>query len=161
MEIRPLYEGDVAAYRALRLEALRAHPEAFSSAWESESAQDDAWFAQRIQNNAIFGAFDGAALCGFAGFYAQAGQKTGHKGTLWGLYVQPDARCTGVAKRLVAAVIDHAKQHVSRLHLTVVNTNIAAVRLYELFGFFPYGIERDALRTGGKSYDEVLMVLEV
>ena len=46
--MRQLGAGDAAAFRALRLEALRLHPEAFGAAWEEEAALDDAAFAARL-----------------------------------------------------------------------------------------------------------------
>jgi len=83
--------------------------------------------------------------------------KLRHKGVLWGMYVRPAARGTGLAPALVARVLDHARGVVEEVRLTVAASNAAAVRLYEAAGFVPYGLERRALRVGNAYHDEVLM----
>ena len=45
IEIRRLMQADAVLYRDIRLEALRAHPEAFGSTLETEAAQPSSWFA--------------------------------------------------------------------------------------------------------------------
>ena len=68
------------------------------------------------------------------------------------------ARSAGVGKKLVAAVLDHARGRVEMVQLTVVSENEAARRLYRAMGFVEYGYEKRALRQDGKYYDDVLMV---
>jgi ribosomal protein S18 acetylase RimI-like enzyme len=154
-EIRRLRAEDAALYRDIRLEALQRRPEAFSSTFEVEAAWTLARFAERLAGSAVFGAFGGSDLLGIAGFYIQPGRKEAHKGMLVGMYVRPAARRAGIARRLVAAVLDHARRHVELIQLTVVSDNEAARRLYAGLGFVEYGIEKNALKDGGR--DEVLM----
>jgi RimJ/RimL family protein N-acetyltransferase len=149
--------GDVSLYRDIRLEALRNSPEAFGSAWEAESAQPASWFAERLANATVLGAFRGTTLVGMAGFAVQQGPKRAHKGLLWGMYVQPAARRAAVGRRLVEAVCKHARRHVELLQLTVVRDNLQARALYASLGFVEYGVEQNALKHGGRYYDEVLM----
>jgi ribosomal protein S18 acetylase RimI-like enzyme len=85
------------------------------------------------------------------------GRKEAHKGVLVGIYVRPVARRAGIARRLVDAILAHARQHVEAIQLTVVSNNEAARRLYAGLGFVEYGIEKNALKDGGRYYDEVLM----
>ena len=80
MEFEP-----VALMRTIRLEALQQHLEAFGSTLEREAAEPLGFFAERLARNAVFGAFQGEALVGVAGFYAQEGPNTRHKGVLWGM----------------------------------------------------------------------------
>ena len=94
-----------------------------------------------------------------AGYRAQSGAKQAHKGLLWGMYVRPGARGTGVAKHLVEAILSHARERVELLQLAVVSENEAARRLYRNFGFVEYGREAHALKQGGRYYDEVLMAI--
>ena len=155
--IRLLQPDDAEAYRAIRLEALERNPESFGSSLEVEAAQPIGWFAERLQRNAVFGAWRDADLLGVAGFYAQAGVKLCHKGVLWGVYVRPAGRGAGMARALVERVIDHARAHVELLQLTVVSTNDAARRLYGNLGFTEYGLEKHGLKYGGAYVDEVLM----
>src|SRR5258708_29269754 len=82
----------------MRLEALAKAPEAFASTFESESVHPLEWFAERLAANAIFGAFQDTALVGIAAFFVHVAPKVAHKGTLWGMYVQPQARRTGIGR---------------------------------------------------------------
>ena len=156
-EVRRLGPTDAPSYRDIRLEALRLAPEAFGSTFAAESAQPLTWFAARLDSSAVFGAFAGAALVGIAAFLVRAGCKEAHKGALVGMYVRPDARRAGTGRRLVEAVIDHARGHVELLQLTVVSGNEPARRLYEKLGFVVYGVEKNALKHDGRYWDELLM----
>ena len=157
-QIRRLETPDAAIYMTLRLEALQRNPEAFGSTFEWESAQSLSWFEASIGRAAIFGAFLDGTLAGMAGFAPQESAKRAHKALLWGMYVRSTARSAGVGKKLVAAVLDHARGRVEMVQLTVVSENEAARRLYRAMGFVEYGYEKRALRQDGKYYDDVLMV---
>ena len=155
--IRRLSPEDAALFRDIRLEGLRRDPDAFSSIFEDESGKELSFFAERLDRSAVFGAFRGAELLGVAGFYVQPGPKHRHKGTLWGMYVRPQARGAGIAGRLVAAVVEHARLHVELIQLTVVSENLAARRLYERLGFAAYGLEKRAAKYHGRYHDDLLM----
>jgi ribosomal protein S18 acetylase RimI-like enzyme len=162
-EIRRLApaDTDVALYRDIRVEALKANPEAFGSTFEIEDAQPLSWFSARLGSSEILGAFYDARLVATASFAIQQGQKKAHKGTLWGMYVRPDARRTGIGRRLVEAIIDLARQRVELIQLTVVRDNEQARRLYTSLGFREYGVEKKALKQDGRYYDEVLMAKDL
>ncbi|KAA5608292.1 GNAT family N-acetyltransferase [Rhodovastum atsumiense] len=161
--IRRLAGSDADQYRALRLEGLRSHPEAFGASLEDEEARPLPWFVDRIERNVVFGAGSPAApaLMGVVGFLVPETAKMRHKGVLWGMFVRPDARGTGLATALVVRVLEHAAQVVEEVRLTVVTSNTAAVRLYTRAGFEQYGLERRALKVGGRYYDELLMAVTV
>ena len=156
-EIRLLTPLDAALYRDIRLEGLKHHPEAFSSTFEREGAKPLSWFEDRITRGNVFGAFVGAELLGVAGFWPQDGTKTSHKATLWGMYVRPAARGSGLGQHLVEAILDHVSGRVEQLGLSVVSENEAAHRLYRRLGFSEYGRELNALKQGGRYFDEILM----
>jgi RimJ/RimL family protein N-acetyltransferase len=156
--IRPFTVDEAALYRDIRLEALRLHPEAFGASFDKEAAEPLAFFTGRLQGNTIFGGFRGDMVLGTAGFMAGTGPKQAHKSLLWGMYVRPEARGTGLARRLVEAVLDHARDRVEHIQLSVVADNLVARRLYASLGFEPYGIEQRSLKVEGRYYDEVLMV---
>jgi len=159
-QIRRLEPHDVAAYRELRLEGLKNHPESFGAAWEDEIAEPDSWWTARLESNTVFGGWiDSSPLLGVAGFYVPGTAKQRHKGILWGMYVRPDARGTGLAASLLQRVIEQARPLVEGIRLTVMASNAAAHRLYSAAGFEPYGLERRALKVGGDYYDDVLMAL--
>jgi len=160
-EIRRLEPADAQAYREIRLEALRLAPEAFSSSFESECTQTMDWFANRLGKSVTFGAFRGTELVGTAGLVLSERQKEQHKGTMVGMYVRADARNAGVGRRLVETVIAYAKGRVEQVQLAVVSENIAALRLYERFGFVQYGFEKKALKQAGRYYDEIRMAKDL
>lgn len=156
--VRRLGTPDAAAYRALRLEALAAHPEAFGASWDAETGEPPAWFAERLARNAVFGGHaEGSGLAGVVALAVSEAPKLRHKGALWGMYVRPEARGAGLASVLLARVLDHARGVVEEVRLTVTASNAAAVRLYEPAGFVAYGREPRALRVGDAYHDAVLM----
>ena len=98
---------------------------------------------------------------GVAGFKQETGPKERHKGVVWGVYVQPDARGQGVAAALIAGIVDCARNVVEQLTLSVVHGNDAAIALYRRFGFEIYGVEPRARKTLGGYVDKVLMALDL
>jgi RimJ/RimL family protein N-acetyltransferase len=158
LQIRRLETSDSALYRDIRLEALKQNPEAFGSTFERENSQPLSWFEAAVGRTDIFGAFLEGTLAGIAGYVAQESSKQAHKAMLWGMYVRPGARNAGLGKRLVAAVLGHARGRVEMVQLTVVSENEAARRLYSALGFVEYGLEKRALKQDGRYYDEFLMV---
>jgi RimJ/RimL family protein N-acetyltransferase len=157
-----LGEADAAAFRDIRLEGLRLHPEAFGASLEEEIDRPVEWFAGRIAGGAVFAAkaADGELL-GVAGFQRPVTAKLRHKGVLWGMYVREAARGTGVAAAVVGAVLDHAGAEVEEVLLTVAADNAAALRLYRRAGFVQYGLERRSLKVGDVYYDEIMMACPV
>jgi RimJ/RimL family protein N-acetyltransferase len=157
LAIRVLTSEDAALFRDIRLEGLMQQPEAFSSTYEVESVRPLGFFAERLAGSTVFGGFEGATLLGVAGFKRHEGLKERHKAMLWGMYVRPEARGRGLGARLVEAVLAHARGRVEIVMLACTEENRAARRLYESAGFVAYGIERHALKQGGRYYDDVLM----
>ncbi len=160
MKIRLLEPKDCPTFKGLRLEALLQHPEAFGSSYEEESKLTEEAFQQGFCTCDVFGAFVNDELVGCAGFFIYAAEKMSHRGCLFSMYTKDTHRNRGTADALIKAIIDHAKKCVIQLHLTVVTTNHAAIRLYQKYGFTIYGTEPRSLKIGECFYDEHLMVLE-
>jgi ribosomal protein S18 acetylase RimI-like enzyme len=158
--IRRLSAEDAPSFRALRLEALKATPELFGSTFELEDKLDLAWFARRLEDAHILGAFRDSELVGTAGFSVQQGPKKAHKGRLWGMYVRPCSRNLGVARLLMNALLAVAREQVELVQLTVVSDNRPARRLYESVGFLEFGLEPKASKYGDRYYDEAHMALD-
>ena len=158
--IRRLRSDDAASFRAIRLEALKANPELLRSTFELEDKLDVAWFAGRLEDAHVLGAFRDGELVGTAGFSIQQGQKNAHKGRLWGMYVRPSSRNLGVGRLLLNAVLEVARENVELIQLSVVRENRPARRLYESVGFLEFGVEIKASRYGDNYYDEALMALD-
>ena len=161
LSIRILTSEDAALFRDIRLEGLLLQPDAFGSTYEVESVRPPGFFAERLAGATVFGGFEGAALLGVAAFKQHEGLKERHKAMLLGMYVRPAARGRGLGRLLVEAVLAHARGRVEIVLLACTEENRPARRLYEAAGFVAYGIERRALKQGGRYDDEVLMAATV
>jgi RimJ/RimL family protein N-acetyltransferase len=155
--VRELDVSDVDAFRDIRLEALRLHPEAFASSYEVEAAEPSEKFRDRLARGARFGGFVKGRLAGVAGFWRHDAARFRHKGVLIGMYVRESERGTGLADEIVGAVIEHARLQVELLQLSVATTNSRAVRFYERMGFKKYATEPRALKIDDDYVDEFLM----
>ena len=164
--IRRLGTDDAPAYVEVRLRGLEEHPEAFGASYAEDKARPmdevKSWI-NGAHGSAVFGAFEDGALIGLAGLYRQVRDKCGHKATVWGMYVIPDARGRGLGRELLHTTIDHARTipEVSTVHIGVNVKNTAARTLYLADGFETWGIEVDAMRIDGESQDEEHMRMEI
>lgn len=166
--IRCLDEADGEAFRALRLRALREHPDAFGSSYEETVSQPPDELARRMRPdparpyNFVLGAFD-PALAGMIGFYRESSLKMRHKGGIWGMYVAREAQGRGFGRALLERAIAEARaqEGLVQIALAVTSANEAARRLYLSCGFAVYGTEPRALKLGDRYLDEDLMVLRL
>ena len=156
--VRKLTPDDVEAFRSIRLEGLKEFPEAFGSTFEKEIVEPICYFVERLENNDLFGVFNGEALVGVTGFHAMTGPKNQHKGFIWGMYVQRVFQGSGAASLLFEELVTHARDRVELLQLTVGATNPRALRFYQKMGFSIYGVEQRALKQNGVYVDELWMV---
>lgn len=157
--IRHLSGGDAEAFRSIRLEGLERYPAAFAASFREEREQPLSFFADRLERNFVLGAESRERLAGVAGFQFHDSEKTRHRGMLWGMYVREEARGTGVARRLVDGILDHARQRVEEIALTVWTENPAAIALYKSAGFVVTAHDARALKIDGLYYDILLMQL--
>jgi ribosomal protein S18 acetylase RimI-like enzyme len=157
--IRQLNAQDVAAYRAIRHEALDNHPEAFVSTADELARRSDADMVRTLETMSVFGAVlpDGT-LGGINAFLRNEGAKERHRGWMIQVYVRPGHRGSGMGQALVEHLVDHAGHHVLQLHLGVWTDNLPALRLYQRLGFSIYGTEPRYLFVNGRFIDEHLMV---
>lgn len=162
--VRSLGVVDADEYRRVRLDALRLHPEAFAALYEDEAVLGVAQFAERLAVPGLtrFGAFAEQEMVGLVGLRIPNESKVRHKAHLFSMYVAAGHRRTGLAERLVQAVIGAAREGGALvLHLSVTVGNVSAHRLYNRLGFLVYGRERRALKVGGRFYDVELMALDL
>jgi len=143
---------------------LQQESTSFGSDYETTLTQPDDLFRERTRNdpeNFITGAFAGTQLIGSCGGLREDSVKRRHIGIIWGMYLDPDHRGSGLAKRMLEATIKRLKaiQGLEQIQLSVTAGNLAATRLYESVGFVEYGREPAALKVAGRNYDELLMSL--
>jgi RimJ/RimL family protein N-acetyltransferase len=150
---------DAEAYREIRLEALASAPAAFGGSYASTAARTMADWIEMIEKSTLFAAIaaDGT-WAGTAGFFRHEGEKTQHRGTLFGMYVRPTFRGTGCSSALIETVLDHARSQVIQVHLSVAADNDAAIKAYQRAGFTTYGTDPRGLHVDGRYIDEHLMV---
>ena len=163
MEIRRLAPADGPAYRALRLRALRDHPDAFTSSYEEDVQQPMQVSFTRLASPlyAFWGAWQGDELYGMVGLEHEQRAKNRHKGTVIGMYVTPEVAGQGVGRALLQALMAHARQAgIASLVLTVTEGNAHAQRLYAGAGFRSFGIEPDAIRVQGQPFAKNHMQLD-
>ena len=160
MNIRRLLASDSDRFQALRLQALRDSPGAFSSSYEEECDTAPAAVAQFLTDRIMLGAFVGVDLVGMIGVGREAMRKTRHKGFIRAMYVAPGQRGAGLAKRLVteALAVLEAMDGVRQVTLAVTSGNAAAMALYVSLGFTPFGREPDSLLIDGVMYEDTHMV---
>src|SRR4051812_46047339 len=99
IDVRKLGADDATALMALRREALENEPFAFAA-----SVADDVGliresvlaFLEATDVQAVFGAFEDAALAGMVGLVRATKLKQRHKATVWGMYVRPASRGKGI-----------------------------------------------------------------
>ncbi|WP_110112214.1 GNAT family N-acetyltransferase [Bacillus sp. CGMCC 1.16541] len=162
--IRLLTKNDVESYWALRLQALKDHPESFVNSYEEAQEKELTEIRKQFPQEAsrfLVGAFLENQLVGIVGFEQRKPLKVKHKGDIWGMYVAPVARGSGTGKKLLQYAVNHAKkiEELTQIYLVVAAENKSARGLYEKLGFEGYGYEKNALKINGTFIDEQHMML--
>ena len=163
MSVRILNSADAAAFRELRLRALKEHADAFTSSYEEELRKPIAATEERLVagDNTFWGAFVDGQLQGMVGLSREPRAKNRHKGDVVAMYVAPESGRRGLAKALLQAVIDHARNVIGleQLVLSVTRSNEAARQLYRAAGFTTFGVEPRAIKVAGAYFDKERMIL--
>jgi len=164
--VRALSREDAGRYREIRLRALRDHPTAFvttSEEFAKRTPEEISAQLEPVGESRTLGAFAGEDLIGIVTFSPEQRQRVRHIAGVQGLYVVSDRRSSGVGRALLRELTTWARQchGIERLRLSVTTHNQAAIALYRAFGFAVYGVERNALRVDGQSYDEWHMDLRI
>jgi RimJ/RimL family protein N-acetyltransferase len=137
--IRRLNFGEGLLYRAVRLEALRESPEAFSSRHEESVARSEQSWADQADssatgsNRATFVVIEDRPV-GLAALYRD--EEDPNLGELFQMWVAPEVRGGSVAADLLFEVFRWAGFNgISHVKAEVVKGNTRALRFYEKFGF--------------------------
>jgi GNAT superfamily N-acetyltransferase len=150
VEVRPVRAGEAPALREFRLRALADAPTAFASSVELEAAHPDSHWNELVAAATIFVAEQDRAWVGMAaGRWYDREQGVAQ---LWGMWVDPVIRRSGVGARLVAAVDRWAAEQGARLvRLGVIDGAPDVEAFYVRLGFSRTGetrpLTRDETRT--------------
>ena len=138
--------------RQLRLRALADAPDAFGSTLDEERAHGEAEWIGWIEGwtgsrNALFVAEEGERWVGMAVGSRAGDEPDAH---LYGMWVEPSRRSSGIGASLVEQVFGWARIWDARsVILGVTETNVGAAAFYEHLGFVDTG-EREPLREGSE-----------
>lgn len=102
-------------------------------------------------------------LAAAAGIMRVPNLKLRHRANIWGVYCVPELRGTGLGRAVMNRVIEQARawDGVEVVGLSVSARSPGALALYESLGFERWGIEPDAMRIDGESFDEVFLQLRL
>lgn len=173
--IRLLTPSDALAYTQLRRESLIDSPWAFIRSPDDDPRCNEELMAKSLsatRGYSIAGAFaDDSRLVGATGIMQIDVIKAAHHAFIWGVYVSPDHRRFGLARKLMTAAIDAAKSwppapplpKVEIITLSVSERSTVAQQLYASLGFTVWGTEPDAVRLPGHpaGYAEHHMLLRL
>lgn len=154
-------------YREMMQAAYAQAPEAWISTARERDGLPLQWWENRIegsdQTSVAFGAFVEGALVGMAGIRFGGLCKTRHKATLFGMYVAPQHRASGLGKQRVHATLEHARSRggITVVQLNLIEGNDSAMALYEACGFKTYAMEPRALHADGRDRSIINMWLEL
>lgn len=141
--VRPLGEDDWQEYRTVRLDALNESPEVFVATAAEEQDYDEDFWRLRMRRSARLLAERGGASVGVVSLGRPKEAEDDKAGELFGLWVRPEARGSGVATRLVkhGAALAREQGH-SQLVYWVGTDNGRAVSFASGLGFLPTDYRR-------------------
>jgi ribosomal protein S18 acetylase RimI-like enzyme len=176
VRVRTLGEEDWQEFKAIRLAALRDSPDAFAANADDEEGLEEDFWRLRMRRSVRIVALrvEGDGEAEVAGgrpvgvvSLGEGKDEEGRVAEIFGLWVAPDARGTGVATRLVEASADRAR-HDGRTHVSywVGTDNGRAVAFASGIGFRPTDFRRPMRLTPGNGggdpdvdEEEIAMVL--
>lgn len=153
VSLRRLRAADAAAWRDLRLEALSLHPEAYGASHDDWAGRPLPDFAAQLEAGCIFGAVSGDDLIGSTALVAD-----GQAGEIASVYVRPDHRGRGVARRLLKRAVKEARARgMQGLTLSVSRQNPPAMAFYRRAGFAELERPSRVLARDGRFLDLIEM----
>jgi len=164
--------AQLSAYKNLRDEALRLHPDAFDADIESEQARPPESYLGRLGlgesrgGSFLLGAWLNQDLIGMIGLERQTQTKLRHSAELNSMMVHPRHTGCGIGLLLIEAAIAEAKQALGleQIVLRVSTSSQSAIRLYERAGFQGCGVLPHAIKLSDANgqvryFDKLTMVL--
>lgn len=172
VRIARIAPAELSAYKRLRDEGLRLHPDAFDADIESEQARPPESYLGRLGlsetlgGSFLLGASIDKELVGMIGLERQSLQKLRHSAELNSMMVSPRHTGKGVGLLLVNALIAEARKAIGleQITLRVSTSSESAIRLYERAGFQACGVLPHAIKLVDgpgqvRYFDKLTMVL--
>jgi ribosomal protein S18 acetylase RimI-like enzyme len=151
--------------RAIRLEALRSEPAAFSSSYGETLAWSDEDWRRRLTNDHRLHLVARVQNCpiGIVGGYLGSDEGDDSVAVVFGMYVAREHRGRGIGRLLLTSLIDRlaAFPQITTIRLGVTETQDPARRLYESVGFQVIGKTEEGIVVNERRYDELVMELRV
>ena len=151
--------------RAIRLEALRSEPAAFSSSYEETLAWSDEDWRRRLANPRRMHLLARAQRrpIGIVGGYLGSDEGDESVAQVFGMYVTSEHRDRGIGRLLLTSLLDRLSTfpHITTIRLGVTETQEPARRLYESMGFQVVGKAEEGIVVDDRRYDELIMELRV
>ena len=163
INIRELGPADAVAFQELRLQGLDECPSAFASSRAEEESTPIDVVAEHLRSRPdrrVLGAFVESRLVGIVGLRRESAIKLAHKAFIWGMYVEPAARRSGIGRALIVEALACASKMAGlrQVNLGVNAANTGAIGLYQRAGFTSFGLERGFMLLEGALHDELHMV---
>lgn len=164
--IRAIMEDELPQWWKLRLRALKEHPEAFGSDYETARDRSFGYLIERnfgndLPVNAIFSTFNPeGSILSTVGTFGNTGKRS-HLAVIWGVYTTPEVRGRGLARRLIDTALTHCRAfpEILQVHISVNADNAPALHVYESAGFIPWGREPRAIALPDRYDDELHLAL--
>lgn len=118
-------------YKAIRLEALKTEPQAFTSKYEDGLLIPDQTWEDRLATSLILFAITPVGVAGMMGAYEESDDLT----CIVSAYVQPQLRGRGVGQRLLQELLKVLRPTGKQIVLDVYPDQLAAIRVYQKAGF--------------------------
>lgn len=159
VDIKWLKPDDWEIFRNLRLEAISEDQSAFGTSFEEDRAQPEEIWRERIVNT-LFAFVDGVPA-GLVGHVRQPRIKQRHIVHVVGFYVKPEYRGMGIGNQLLKVMMDKIRSYpgVTKVSLGVNTPQLAALKIYQNFGFEIVGELKREFKVGDTYYDMLLMDL--
>ncbi len=151
--------------RAIRLEALRSEPAAYSSSFEETLARSDEHWQQRLASDHSVHLLARAQSrpIGMVGGCLGSDEGDESVAVVFGMYVAREYRGRGIGKLLLSSLIHRlsAFPQITTIRLGVTETQDPARALYESMGFQVIGKTEEGIVVDDRQVDELIMELRV
>ena len=154
---RQLTGEDVLAFKDIRLEALKKHPEHFTACYTQESKRPVSFFSKMLERNTFIACLRDGKILGICGVLpAHESPKKAHTAKISGFYIRPEYRGRGFARKLMDKALDAIEEKYDKVMLDVNARNRGAVKLYKKMGFVNMGFEPRCFKLADGTYVDTI-----